>query len=101
MIEDGIAVMTMTSIAGLGTIAMLIAAIRTSYAIEKRSDGTTRWHGVPRYTNIFRTAFAGKSIAQDEETRELVATLRKQLLFMAAFMVLMIVTIMLNTSGTR
>ena len=89
---ENVMVMVMTSIAALGALTMLIAAIRTSYAIEKRSDGTILWHGLPRYTNMFRTAFGGKSIAADPETRELVGKLRKQLLFMLAFMALMALT---------
>ncbi|MCB1478247.1 MAG: hypothetical protein KDJ62_05115 [Rhodobiaceae bacterium] len=96
MMAESTMVIVMTSIAALGALAMLIAAIRTSYAIEKRSDGTVLWRGLPRYTNMFRTAFGGKSVAQDEETRELIGKMRKQLLFMAAFIALMILTVILN-----
>ena len=96
MMSEGTMVIVMTSIAALGALAMLLAAIRTSYAIEKRSDGTVLWHGLPRYTNMFRTALGGKSIAQDTETRDLVGKLRKQLLFMLVFLALMMLTAIIN-----
>lgn len=83
----------MTLIAALGAIAMFIAAIRTSYAIEQRSDGTTTWKGAPRFTNMVRTLFAGDGIARDDETRALVKVLRKQVAFAGVFLVLLAITV--------
>lgn len=99
MLPDHIMTFAMQALAALAGLAMFIAAIRTSYAIEKRSDGTTMPLGVPRYTNLFRTSHGGGSVAQDAETQELVRKLRKQLLYTFIFMLLLAVTTFLNPSG--
>ncbi|MFN0262362.1 hypothetical protein ACKTEK_00645 [Tepidamorphus sp. 3E244] len=90
--SDQVMTIVMSAAAGIGAIIAFIAAIVTSYEIERRSDGKIMRYGVPRYTNMVRTAIAGPSVAKDEETRELVKKLRMRLLFVFALMALLALT---------
>ncbi|MCB1471332.1 MAG: hypothetical protein H6878_05055 [Rhodobiaceae bacterium] len=94
--SDQIMALVMTTISALAALFLFVGAVRTSYEIEQRSDGTILWKGLPRYTNMFRTAFGGASVAKDEETRALVNRLRKQLLLTFTFLALMGLTACLN-----
>lgn len=76
------------SVIGIAAIVVFIMAIRTSYAIEKRSDGTITWGGAPRYTNMFRTV-SGHNVAQDDETLALVKRLRMLLAIVLVLMLAM------------
>jgi hypothetical protein len=66
----------------IAILAVFLWAIRVSYAIE-RKRGITGWHGLPRRTNLFASAFSAKP-SDDAEVAALRRKLRKLLTIVAA-----------------
>ncbi len=73
----------LSGIWALVVLALFIAAIRMSYAIERRAGPPNRT-GLPRYTNIFASAFGSKGGGD----AEVVAMRRNLRLLLLAILVL-------------
>lgn len=82
---------------GLAMIALLVPAIRYSYAVERRSYPEKFEGRLPRRANVFAVAFNFPSIARDAETQVLRWKMNRLLLVILGSSIAMAIFLMIVT----